>query len=358
MPGCRALSRLTDLDTKIDSFTIQCGNFANWNWRIYSHLIGQPFCKLGLGPSERAKQLLKLNQMYRSCCPELADAGKVDYLECDAFTQFTLVSIIWEELGNKHNFPTPYVMTSFICNEMGYLVLENNDSYSTLVKSQTPITTASAVVVDNNILSINNIKSTIMQIIIQLYLVQSHQLTLGNPSLDRLQVRAESVEYKVDSHSWTFPFTLFILPSALTSIQVKRPNANAIRLYPQSSGAKLGIDRLRLSTSFDVFTRSCDDSADFCVPKQIVTYRLTSDTIVTFEYLRYAGLPLFSNSIDLYLLFVALMCYKPFFDGINADVNTFKIWQTLWFPEDYAIIMQKVQKMHTVTQLILTLLSY
>ena len=135
-PGCRALSRLTDLDTKTEMFTIQCGNFNGWNWRIYSHLIGQAFCQLGCGPSERAKQLLRVNQMYRSCCPELNDANKVDYLECDAFTQFTLVSIIWEELGNKHNFPTPYMMTSFICNEMGYLVLENNDNYYQLIKSQ------------------------------------------------------------------------------------------------------------------------------------------------------------------------------------------------------------------------------
>ena len=347
--GCRAISRLTDTNGKVKDFNVEVGICAGMNFHIYNLLVGNPVIKLGDGPNARARQLLTSNQLSRSCCPSLVEAGSnesMHYLESDAFTNFVLASMLWEELGNSYAFPVPHVMTGFICNESGYLVLEHNSPIEQIELKQAGLSTA-----ENAQTSYEIVKAVLCQIILQFYLLKDHEVTLGNPSLARLQVRLAPTQYTVGVQSWNFPVTLFILPSEVTCLQIKQSQNKTIRLFPRSPDNLCGLGRLRLSPHFNVHKRNvdCDIDENNCKQIQTLTYQITDETAQTFTYLRYAGVPLFSNSIDLYLLFLSLMCHKPFFEAIHEQAKLYPLWECLWFPEDITRINAKVKVYHDAT---------
>lgn len=352
--GCRALSRLTDTNSKVKTFTIQAGMYINTVFDIFTYLVGKPTIEIGHGPNERARQLLRNNQLYQPCCPGLTAAASNEntiYCEADGFTNFVLAAMLWEELGYKYSFPVPHVLAAFICNESGYLILEKNLSYSQLQFKTSDNTSA-----DNAALSYSMVRATLCQIILQFHLLRQHEVTLGNPSLARLQIRPESISYVVQDVTWTFPFMLYIVPSDVTCLQVKQNHPNLtgrmsdnnrkIRLFPKSPDNICGLKRLELSPKFNVHTRNinCDVNGESCTPVTTITYQITNETALTFEYLRYAGLPLFSNSIDIYLLFIALMCHKPFHDAIHEHPKLYELWECLWFPEDLITVNAKVKQ--------------
>ncbi len=56
-------------------------------------------------------------------------------------------------------------------------------------------------------------------------------------------------------------------------------------------------------------------------------------------YIRHLGIPLFYSSFDLYAFFISLMCSSNFYEEVMTDSLLLQIWQQLWIPSEYDIMM-------------------
>lgn len=337
--GCRAVSTVADLNVQTETFEIKIGSYAGWHWRVYPQVVGSTICQLGERPSARISHLLNSQP-----CGRVAD---FQYMKCDQFTNFFLAALLWERLGREKGFSTPHLMTAFVCNEIGYLVLEDNLPYE---RTESPTEAF--------------VKGTLFQLFFQLQAIQEWEGTLGDPSLRRLQILNMPCQYSFAGKVHNFPFKLLIIPSGVTSFNLPNsvttggvqritqggtPNTQRYRIRNQNPKLTLGVERVCFNPDFDIRTGSSNvqqlGMSKRCGEDQVrATYRITQNIKRTLEYLRYSGIPLFKASIDVYILFTALMCHAPFYQALMRSETAKACWKDLWGNSD--VVDASVRKWH------------
>jgi hypothetical protein len=87
---------------------------------------------------------------------------------------------------------------------------------------------------------------------------------------------------------------------------------------------------------YDITTKNINDSYSI--------YKFNYETGKKILHCRRLGVNLYSSSLDLYMYLIALCSCKDFYDDLQQDLSLFKVWNSLWNPDELEILNLRIAK--------------
>jgi len=320
-PQCCNIGRLTTLQTTTveEPFMLECGRRVGHHLMLSQFDEVNSFTKKKDLPYTITRRLLTQCQEYQACEPNINNNQKTTYIASDEFTNGALASFLLEQVLTPEELHKHIVKmeTAFICGENGYYLLERPDlgSFTTLD------------------LTGDVARGIILQLLTLLNRLCRYDFTYGKPGVAPLMFSDEPCSFRYKGVLVSCPYTLKLYDFTNAALTFKG-EAGPVRVYSTNprveAFAKEAIHLPVIATERD----------------GVVYYILNADTTNLFLNLRYMGVALYVHSFDFYCFFVGLMADKAFYDLVIKDEFLLSIWMALWKPEDYPIIMERIQRKH------------
>jgi hypothetical protein len=333
--NCRNLSRLTNLNDRLNNFVIRCGEMKGIELTITRQTVVQPKIEFDSTPNSRALTLLNKVNNLRTCCPDLTRSIK--YLKTDDYTCRLLVNLIYDSMATELALPSLDLKATFICGDVGYLISETKYTLPELI---TNLQTESNKLSDAP-LDADSIKLILFQLIILFHRFKACQYTLGNANFNSIKLKDQPIKYKLTSSELDFDFGLVLEPGSGSSIT----NKNGLRIYSCSTYNQQELNRLAFNPEIKIVNH-VQSNCHGCAMSLIPTYVLDNQTGSLYLNMRHSGLPLFNGSFDLYSLLYSLMCYRPWYLGIRSQDKLYDFWQSCWLNDQVDIVNQRAKEYH------------
>ena len=315
-PPCVNLGRLIDYDEdKIGKpFLIECGDKVGSSFILISFPVGTTSLVIDESDKTRAQNFLQEHKDMLKCGSQ--ELSELTFVKNDIFTNNILVWWIVDKIFQRKGLPyTLPLHTAFICRQKGFL-LSNSPTIGNFKQLQ-------AKSINNNWDKRDVCNSICKQLGVILDILHSHYFSHGNPHSDMLLFSDDPIEHDYDNITVSSDFTMHLVDFTYSSIT----NEN-IRLYPKTE-------------SSNVLFNHCIINIDI----KDGMYYLSNKSDVLFNYIRHAGLPIYSSSFDFYCFIISLMLDDYFYYTIKEDSIMNKAWESIWYDTDLSIIETRIKKM-------------
>lgn len=310
--NCLQMGKLTDMDTRPTSLTIEAGSMQGVTFGITEKEHVLYSCAWDTKAQERFDAINAIENL--SSCGLSGNARASRYLASDTWLNESLVSWQIEKILTMKNLPhiNP-VMIAYVCGGRGYTI--DCDGVE-------PLT-------DRDFLTEYEALSVLLQLGSFLMALRSSMFVHGSLTIDKLGITQQECGYRYSGHDITGPFTLYIRGFHMSSINIapakhmEGPRGNThetIRLIPSVNGRDVDLDYA--VSQFKPVIRKCklggvsigDAYAEECTPTDTgdMLYRYLDSGPVLFTTMRYSGFPIFGGGFDLYTAIVSLMSWGPF----------------------------------------------
>lgn len=369
---CKNLRRLIDfrMGGVNKPFQIECGNYTGKKLIVSSTEITTSFLMWDYDSARRAKFYIQQYHNLTQCGTFITD--NLRCITGDSFTIRTL--ILWEiaKIFNEKGLPhIPTLYTSFICSGTGYSLydmpsigtmaeLHKIEAYhkisNTSVKSQHFV----YMPLRNDIA-----RTIIIQLLVILHELSQINFSHGTPSIHALIFNKDPISHYYDGFHVNGPITLQI-----SDFWNSSATFNNVHYFPKNIKSSMYIERnmfipeiatkiismahchdietLKPNTTCPITNFSNITTHDVCKASGALFYRLTNNTIDTYNAIRHIGFPLYVGSFDFYCFMVSLMCDKSFFESIINDDKLYRLWSMMWLIEDISRIENLIKETHEI----------
>lgn len=160
-------------------------------------------------------------------------------------------------------------------------------------------------------------RGLLMQLAVSLHFLGSYSFMHGSPSLRNIAFSRTPVDFLYKGVNIVSPITLHIIPSGTSSISVGIPDTHSCSLRIFHPGAKCN----RHTDTIEILSGS--------------HYKIGNNKHTFNNYIKYLGLPLFTNSIDLYMFLTVFMYEDSFCQYVNNDSPIFDLIKSLFIDGEY-----------------------
>ncbi len=313
-PPCINMGRLIDRDTERlgKPFLIECGEKVGTSFVLISLPIGTTLLEIGFQDKIKAQNFLQKHQSMLKCGSQ--DISNLTFVSSDIFTNNILVwwiiDKIFQRKGLPYNLP---LHTGYICRHKGFL-LSNAPTIGNYTKLKEK---AKMEEWDRY----NVCSSICKQLGIILDVLHKNFFTHGNPHVDMLLFSEEEIEHHYDNVLVSSEFITHIVDFSYSSI-----THSGTRLYPHT-------ERSDVILNYQMLHIDIKDGR----------YYLSDKTDILFNYIRHAGLPIYSSSFDFYCFIVCLMLDGYFYDSVKGDSDLNLAWESIWTGEDLIKIEKRIK---------------
>lgn len=363
---CRNMGRIVNISSsKINNivyspFYIECGQLAGKVVILTKMSANVVFSEITQIQRSKLSSIIKDNTSISICDPKIIDYNSlIDYIGSDPFTNQILITWYLDSELSKVNLPHICKMyTAFICNEDGYCLYENPDIGNIKKFQQLPnlLNMNDEIIINEN--KYRPIRSDIAsQIIKQLFVTFSYlskyDFSYGEPNSNCLVFFNEPCSYNYNNIHVDSPITLKLYDLCNSGIKIttSTSTSSTIRLYCKSIIADEQIKRIpgKFLINIMSITLPTDDINNL---ETVVVYRLNNisnnlNESILYMYLKHLGIPLYQSSFDIYAFMVILMSEITFYSAVINDANLYKLWKSLWLPQEFINVMEKLKLFHT-----------
>ena len=360
-PQCTNMGRLIDLEPSNvnQAFMLECGR--DKGKRLILKKISISILKVGLTttPRQYLENLLRSNREIKACEPTLEDLVNADFMGSDNFTNQILVNwyadYILSLMGLHH---INKMHTAFVCGDEGYM-LYDHPTLGTLDQftahlSQTRTIPSGGNTTDRVVIMKSNVaRELLQQLFTTLRILRSYDFSHGETSSRSLLFHDEPVNYSYDGMEVRSEFTLKIADFSKSGITIKGINNSLLRLYNRSEMAENQIEAVPYRPLIQLvkfFPYTSEGKHER--PSTHVIYRLSNSSSyikynLMFIYLQHMGVPLYQSSFDAYSYMIMLMSNKAFYGAVMEDTKLFSIWRSMWLPEEFDDVLDKIRILHS-----------
>lgn len=361
-PQCRNIRRLVDLDqNKIgEPFTIECGNLMGEQMVITETPIEKLFIlnesiPLTVQKVMKSPYFMKLQHCSNSCSSNVCEIKKIkNYIGLDPFSNNMLINFFLNKELSKLGIKNVIEMyTSYVCSGKGYSVYEfpnigrirHFQEHSELLEqSGKPSPTAKAD--DKTLISAQTVRSIIMQLFSVLHVLRKFDFSHGGPSSRSLLFSKKEYKNMYDGVIIECPITLKLCDLYHAGITIGHN-----RLYNKSVIADEEILRKPFKPIIDAVSITPFSFDRNSNKEKITIYRLKDpqkyfQEAMLFMYIKHLGLPIYQASFDAYGFMISLMADRAFYTSVMNDELSYLLWRSMWLPEEFEKIQDKILKLH------------
>jgi len=364
-PQCKNMTRLIDYTkTQLgEPFYIECGSSAGQQLVITETELSKLFI-LKESPSPAVARALKnpyitgLNKCSAGCNERdvcnVRNYGKMNYIGSDPYTNNLLINWYLNNKLSELGIPNIIKMhIGYVCNGKGYSVYEYPDigrlrhiqEYPEYLEyKERPSPTAKA---DDKVpIAKTTVKGIIMQLFAVLSSLRKYDFSHGGPSSRAILFKKDPCSYLYDGVHVEGPLTVKICDLYQAGITVGNN-----RLYNKSVISEEEILKKPFHPIIDTISITPFSFDRNKEANKITIYRLKDPSnhvqeALLFMYIKHLGLPIYQSSFDAYGFMISLMADRSFYVTVMNDDSMYLLWRSMWLPEDFEMVQDKIQKLH------------
>lgn len=314
-PPCVNMGRLIDYDDeKLNKpFFIECGDMVGNMFIFISHPVGKLNTTIEEQDKKSAQKFLSDHINMLTCGTQEVEG--LTFVRSDIFTNNILVWWTVDKIYEQKSLPFGLNLhTAYICRDEGFM-LSNAPTLGSYKKLKNRA-------IEMKWDRYKTCSSICKQLGIMLDVLHDNFFSHGNPHLDVLLFSEQETDIDYNDISLSSDFLMHIVDFTYSSIT----NGNT-RLYPKTERSDILINCQTLHI----------DIKDG-------RYYISNKSDILFNYIRHAGLPIYSSSFDFYCFIVSLMLDKYFYDSVKGDPFLNKAWESIWLESDLEIIENRIKK--------------
>lgn len=322
---CKNINRLKD--NRKDTITIKYGCCANKTLMILNTPVLNPYLNWDNVASDKVRSYVVQYQNSLLCGTNI-NANTLS-ISGDQFTIRALIMWMVESIFTKRDMPHYLTLyTVFICGGQGYSLCDapTIGTFADLQKLHVKNTCSP--------FKCQISRTIIHQLVAALNELSTISFSHGNPSVEALVFGKEHVSYKYDGFNITGDLTLKIVDFWNSSVIL-----NNVNYFSKNAGSSISVERNTFIPDIDV--NNFDG---------VAMYRLSKDNISIYMSMKHIGVPLYTNSFDLYLFFTSLMCNESFYMSVTQDVKLYELWTLMWLPEEFFQLDELIKEQHIIKQ--------
>lgn len=208
-------------------------------------------------------------------------------------------------------------------------------------------------------LSSQSCRGIVGQLLSTLHYLQFYRFNHGKASMNSLAFSRSAASFVYDGALIVCPFTLFMIPSGLSSISIGGKDGT-LRIYHPGIGTTTKYSgyfpsvtsNVYLGTKYSIST--CDPRGHNpipCMPQYtedtVIGYKIGKEHELVSRYTQHLGLPIFHKSLDLYSFLISLVFNPSFREGMIRDQPLLDLWKTMWDPKEYPKIMGRIEELNS-----------
>lgn len=314
-PPCANMNRLVDYSKANPNkpFLIECGEKVGTSFILIPLDVGNTSFDIGVADKEKAKKFLADHRSMLTCGSQ--DIDDLTFVNSDIFTNniliWWIIDMIFQSKGLPYTLP---LHTAYICRHKGFLLSESPTigNFKQLQKYAN----------DKQWSAVDVCTSICKQLGVMLDVLHGWYFTHGNPHCDVIVFSEDALEHIYDHVTVSSSFTMHMVDFTYSSITYE-----GNRLYPSSDRSSVLFNRYMLNIDI-----------------QDGKYKLTNESDVLFNYIRHAGLPIYSSSFDFYCFIVSFMMDPYFFRSVKSDPVMSAAWKSIWLDGEIEKIERRLRK--------------
>jgi hypothetical protein len=307
---CININRIVDFETTElgTPFIIECGKKVGTYLTVLKISTGGINIEVSDSDKAKAVRFLKDNGLMLSCGSQ--DISPLTFLRSDDFSNNILnwwtIDSIFEKKKLPYSLP---LYTAFLCRNDGFILFESPTlgNYYQIIDSR------------------DDLKETVVSIFKQLGVIldvlSPYHFSHGNPCGDVLVFTDEEMSHAYKGINITSEFTMHLADFTYSSLTTGKT-----RIYPRS----------------DRSSKVLNSTLDISIKDGL--YRLSNKSEVIFAYVRHAGLPIYSCSLDLYCFVVSIMSIAKVFNIVKKDESLNSLWRSIWSEGDINEVERVIAK--------------
>jgi len=314
-PPCINMGRIIDYDSeKIGRpFLVECGEKVGHTFVLITLPVGHIGLDTGNNDKSQAKKFLEEHQNMLKCGTQEIDG--LTFIKSDTFTNNILIWWIIDKIFQNKGLPYALPLhTAYICRRRGFL-LSNSPTIGNYEQLK-------QVAITKEWDRYDTCLSICKQLGVILDVLHKYFFSHGNPHTDMLLFSDEDNEHQYGDVLISSNFIMHVIDFNYSSITCEKT-----RLYPKTERN-------------DILFNHCMLQIDIKDGK----YYLTNKSDILFNYIRHAGLPIYSSSFDFYCFIVCLMLDSYFYDSVVKDARLYNAWESIWTPADLDVIESRIKK--------------
>lgn len=324
---CLMVSRISDFAS--DHFHIQCGKYTNSKLIVKRGTVGPISIKPNKSLGMRSELVLK--QMDGRC--EASAKNKV-YYQADLFTnsfiQGWFVQKIMEESKLPHFI---HIYLPFICRGQGFVLQQYTPSLQEIVRRNASFIAGKE---DANSSLIPDISRNLF---IQLVVIFTQLRKINFVAQDAILLFDDNFSfYHYEDMTVQCPITLMLDKLHHCSCT---PAQNSAIIAPTSHIADVVLPHVELSLQRDTRETSAEVKNGVerggIPPSNFYQY-----TDIYFTHARRIGIPLFTESYNLYYFLVMLMREPLIYRSVTTDSKLLKLFSLLWKETEVSTVMSRI----------------
>ena len=367
---CRNMKRLFDsAKHKIGTpFYIECGSSVGEQLILKEDKINKLFVIPESPPAAVSRALINpyITQLERcgagckSSGPcQVKDYSKVQYIGLDPYTNNLLIN--WYLTSKLEQLGIPNLIKmhiGFICCNQGYSLYEYPDigrlrhlqEYPQFLEQEgKPSPTAKRD--DKMTVSNDTAKGIIMQLFAVLHALKTFDFSHGGPSSRTILMEDKVCSYMYDGFHVESPITIKLCDLQHAGITVGNSRIYNKSVIAEEALLKTTFKPIITTVTVDAFTFPHDKIEELSNSERVTIYRLRDprkylQEAVMFMYIKHLGLPIYQSSFDVYALMISLMSERSFYRAVLDDELMYLLWRSMWLPEEFEIIQDKMDKLH------------
>jgi hypothetical protein len=321
---CKNMSRIVDLDENPINrpFTIECGQEVGNSFIITKHDIGEPFMEVSKEDKIKGLRFLSNHRDMLTCGSQ--DIKDLTLFKSDTFTNHLLNWWIVNYIFEKEKLPFHLRLhTSYICRGKG-MMLSDAPTLGNLDR----------VLEKHHNNHHQVILSVFKQVTIILDILSDNFFSHGMPHIDMVVFSEEEIEEDYKGVHIYSSFIAHLIDFSYSSITYRNT-----RIYPASDRSNVVINY-----------------ADLNIKIANGKFTIANESYVLFDYVRHAGLPIYSSSFDFYCIITSMML-KSAVRNMVLSTDLVNHWKALWEPDQYEKISKLISKYQDIDVDVVKLLS-
>jgi len=347
-PQCKNLMRIIDLipENINKPFKIRVGNQKGKLLIIHQVKDLIPSIKIINSNKSNMEGLLEYYNKLAVCDSKINLGQK--FIASDKFTNRFLNSLVIERIFNASRAENSVVTeTGFICANDGYVLDKEPDIGSfDLLRSNSNYVNQNS----NLSLSLKNTvsKDILKQLVIVLKILSSNNFCHNDATIQSLKFDSKFYKQRFYGKDIVTNITLMLTNFDFSSIDVD----NNLRLHNNSIVNSLFVRNGNFAPEVEskvivpVNYSNSNMSSSSSSTNEFRVYKFNSEVGKQLLHLRRNGLSLYNTSFDLYCFLISLMSETAFFNSVVNDKELYSIWSSIWLPNDFKIIMQRLNQVN------------
>ncbi len=356
-PMCKNCKRIIDFSKTAPkcSFMIECGDYVGTYLTytetpvvLYLNYLNCPQSILNVLQNPSFKDLARCSAA--TCSLPSVESGdifkniykEIKYLACDKYTNNVLINYYLNSLLTSKDIPNVLkIHISFVCNDMGYNLLEyvnlnlkNMQMYPEFLDCSGKLSPTSKA--DARLPLANNIaRSIILQLFGFLHCVKKYDFSYGEISSNTLSFKKESISYVYNGVHVNGPLTLKFSGFETSGLTVYNSENGSetpiVRIYNKSVIAEEQFKNKIYTPIIENSTISSNTNSD----EKVTSYKLKhpercAKQNLLYTYMKHLGLPVYTSSFNSYSLMIYLMSDKTFYYAVIGDNVLSSFWKNMW----------------------------